>query len=119
LEYVQESVTKRLAARGYQRTASGNPDLLIHYHVSVTNPIRLGGDSEREGYCCHCEPPFLFWPGTLIIDLIDVQRNRLAWRGWIEEDGMDVSDRDSCAKRIDRMVMQILAKLPRSRPGPG
>src|SRR5437016_5627724 len=36
---VQAAVERQLAATGYEKTASGTADLLIHFHASITQEI--------------------------------------------------------------------------------
>src|SRR5687768_2856395 len=38
-ERVRTQVERRLASRGFEKTTSNIPDLLVHYHVSVTQEI--------------------------------------------------------------------------------
>src|SRR5688572_33372640 len=40
-ERIQADVEKQLAARGFEKAASGAPDLLIHYHASISQRIEV------------------------------------------------------------------------------
>lgn len=38
-DHTQGAVERQLAAKGFQRSTSGTPDLLVHYHASITQRI--------------------------------------------------------------------------------
>lgn len=113
LERLQTAVDKELAARRFEKTSSGAPDLLIHYHASVSQRVDVNGADQKYGYCDDCRP-FVFDAGTLTVDLVDSRTNKLVWRGWAEGslDGI-IDDQKSMEQRIDDAVARILAKLPR------
>jgi hypothetical protein len=100
-----------LASRGFEKATS--PDLLIHYHASVTQDIYISGGERRDGDCEGCRPE-VYDAGTLLIDLVDARTNRLVWRGWAKSsiDGV-IDNQDWMEQRIDEAVARILEKLPR------
>ena len=115
-ERVRMQVEKELASRGFQKTTSGPPDLLVHYHASFTQDIRAGRDIDRSYlYCTEADSrPSVYDAGTLFVDLVDSRTSKLAWRGWAEgsvEGAID--DQDSMEARIDAAVSRILERLPR------
>lgn len=112
-ERVQASVDRELTARTFKRTSSGTPDLLIHYHASMSQQVDVNGADQKYGYCDDCRP-FVFEAGTLTVDLVDTHANKLVWRGWAEGslDGV-IDDQKLMEQRIDDAVARILAKLPR------
>ena len=68
------SVEKRLAARGFEKTASGTPDLLVHYHASVTQRDRRQRRRTEHGVLRRgWLPPYVYDAGTLLIDLVDAR----------------------------------------------
>jgi hypothetical protein len=115
LERLQADVEKQLAGRGLERTTSGTPDLLVHYHASVKQRLDVNSTDRKDGYCRgdDCRP-YVYEAGTLLLDLVDAHTNRLVWRGWAEGavDGM-IDNQDWMEKRIDEAVTRILATLPR------
>ena len=114
-ERVRVAVAKQLAARGYEKTASSTPDLLIHVHASVTQEINVNELDRNAGYCRSGDcGSFVYDAGTLLLDLVDGHTNHLAWRGWSEGsiDGV-VDDQAWMEQRIDDAVTRILARLPR------
>lgn len=110
---VQEAVDRAMAARGYEQGAP--PDLLLHYHASVTQRIDVSQLDQRYGGCeaGDCGPR-VYDRGTLVIDLVDARTNRLLWRGWAE-DAVDrvIDDQDWLEEKIDEAVRRILDRLPR------
>src|SRR5262245_25622715 len=48
-DYLQGAVEKQLARRGLAMSAS--PDLLIHYHASVTKRLDVSHVDQDRGYC--------------------------------------------------------------------
>jgi hypothetical protein len=113
---LRAGLERRLNARGFERNQD-TPDLLVHYHVSVTHPLWISGSDDREGYCFDCRPPYVFWPGTLIVDFIETRSNTLAWRGFVQGylEG-NLNDQAWMEKRLDATVARILSKLPRRLP---
>jgi hypothetical protein len=111
---VQAEVDRQLAGRGFEQIASGTPDLLLHYHASVTQQVEPNAIDRKYGYCDTCEP-YVYDAGTLVIDLVDARTNKLVWRGWAEGsiDGA-VDNQGSMEQRIDRAVARILEQLPRN-----
>jgi hypothetical protein len=114
-EHVRTQVEKELASRGFRKTTSGPPDLLVHYHASFTQDIAVRDIDRRYLYCTEGDSrPYAYDAGTLLVDLVDARTSRLAWRGWAEgsvEGAID--DQESMESRIDAAVSRILERLPR------
>jgi hypothetical protein len=54
--------------------------------------------------------------GTLVLDIVDAQTNRLIWRGWAQNSVADMlEDRAVMAKTIDQAVTRMLLRLPSTR----
>jgi hypothetical protein len=111
------AVDKGLATRGLALAASGAPDLLLHYHASVSRRLdakRLEAELES---CVgeNCPTGVVdYEAGTLILDIIDARTNRLLWRGWARDGIEDVlGDRDRLERMIDDAVARMLQRLPR------
>ena len=113
-ERVRAQVEKRLADKGLEKTAEA-PDLLVHYHASVTQEIDVRDVDEEYA---HCETggcgPYVYDAGTLLVDLVDRRSNTLVWRGWAEGsvDGV-VDNQEWLEERIDEAVARIIERLPR------
>ena len=109
---VKAAVEKGLDERGLEKMTAGTADVVLHYHMSVTQEIDANGADERYGYCEGCRPS-VFDAGTLTLDLVDTRTNRLVWRGWAERsfDGM-VDSQQWLERQVDEAVDRILRKYP-------
>jgi hypothetical protein len=116
-DYVMGAIEKRLAAKGYERAVSGEPDLLVHYHASVNQKVDIQPAYRRHGECYgECEPSVVAYEhGTLVIDVIDRKTSRMVWRGWAQDD-MDgvIDDQQRLKRKVDEEVAQVMLRLPRS-----
>lgn len=112
-ERIQAAVEKQLAGRGFEKTASGMPDLEVHYHASITQRVDVNGADQKYGSCDNCQP-FVYEAGTLLLDVVDMRTNTIVWRGWAEGafDGA-IDNQEFMEHQIDEAVTRILEKLPR------
>lgn len=114
-ERIQADVEKQLAARGFEMTASGAPDLLVRYHASVTQRIDLSDVDRETGNCGDGDGcrPYVYDAGSLVVDFIDARTDKLVWRGWSEEsvDGA-IDNQELMEQKIDKAVARILQRLP-------
>ena len=113
-ERVRMQVEKELAIRGLEKTATEPPDVLVHYHASVTQKIEARNlDAEYDSCGEEDCKPYVYDAGTLFIDLVDRRTNRLVWRGWAAGsiEGL-IDDQEWLEKRIDETVVRILTRLP-------
>jgi hypothetical protein len=51
-------------------------------------------------------------PGTLIVDVIDVQADALVWRGWAEGAFLEAPPADKIAEYVDEVVAKIMKGFP-------
>jgi len=109
---LRAAVEKGLGARGLEKAESGQADVVLHYHASVTQKVDAGGVDEKYGYCEDCSPS-VFDAGTLTLDVVDARTNKLAWRGWAEStfDGV-VDNQQWLERRVDESVGRILRTFP-------
>lgn len=117
LDHVQGAVEKGLAARKLKGPNPDAPALLIHFHASINQQIDVNGIDSRRGYCDNActEGIVQYEAGTLVLDFIDAETNRLIWRGWAQDTVEGVLDNeDRMAKKIDEAVAKMLARLPPS-----
>ena len=113
LERLQADVDKQLATRGFEKTMSGTPELLLHYHASITQRLDANGADQPYGYCNDCRP-YVYDAGTILLDFVDARTNKLAWRGWAEGSMDNVIDNQKwMEEKIDEAITRILEKLPR------
>jgi Domain of unknown function (DUF4136) len=113
LRRLESDVDRHLAGRGLEKVATDASDLVIHYHVSITQEINANQLDTQYGYRCDDCEPYVYDSGTLLIDLVDARSNQLVWRGW-SEGTMDnaIDNQDFMEQRIDEAVGKILARLP-------
>lgn len=110
---LQTDVNAGLAARGFEQADAESADLLVHYHMSVTQRIDVNEIDQKYGYCEDCRPS-VYDAGTLTLDLVDTRTGRLVWRGWAERSIEGVLEKQEWVERqIDDAVARILARLPR------
>jgi hypothetical protein len=116
-DHVLGAVERGLSARGLALASAGPPDLLIHYHASITR--RLEVDHRQDHAFANCasgECPgevTEYEAGTLVLDILDARSNRLLWRGWAQNSVEDMlDDPDRMAKTIEEAVARMLRRLP-------
>jgi hypothetical protein len=110
-ERVRNSVDRELAARGFEKAEAGTPDLLLHYHASITQEIEIHANTDRFEHCLNCGTS-VYDAGTLIIDLVDAHTSQLIWRGWAEKVDPVIDNQDWMEETIDLTVAQIMKRLP-------
>jgi hypothetical protein len=115
-DYVQGAIEKKLAAKGYERAVTGEPDLLVHYHASVNQRVEVFAADARYGYCYdNCEPRIVdYEEGTLVVDVVDRNTSKVVWRGWSQDTMNGVIDnQDRLKKQVDEGVTKMMELLPR------
>ena len=117
-DHMQGEVEKQMAAKGFERSASGTPDLLIHYHANITQRIDVNRVDEAYGYCYgeNCDPQVIeYEAGTLVLDIVDARTSRVIWRGWAQDSvGAVLDNQDRMARKINEAVTRMLVRLPRT-----
>ena len=115
-DYLQGAIEKKMAAKGFERAVSGPPDLLIHYHASVTQRLDVYESDHRYGYCYgNCQPQVVdFEQGTLVIDVVDAKTSKVVWRGWAQ-DAMNgiIDNQERLEKQVNEEVTKMMLLLPR------
>jgi hypothetical protein len=115
-DYLQGAIERRLAAKGFERAAGTQPDLLVHYHATVSQKLDVSQVDSHLGYCyANCEPQYVeYEQGTLVLDIVDIRTRRVIWRGWAEQSLSGViDDQDRLQREIDRGVEKMMQQLPR------
>ena len=120
-DHVQGAFEKQMAARGFARAGAQGPDLLIHYHASITQRIDVNRLDQAYGYCYEgdCRVRVIeYEAGTLVLDVVDARTNSVIWRGWAQHNVAGVlGDRDKMARKIDEAVRRMLERLPAASAG--
>jgi hypothetical protein len=115
-DYLQGAIERHMAANGYERAVAGGADLLIHYHASVNQKLDVYDTDSRYGYCYeNCEPQYVnYEEGTLVIDLVDTNTNKVVWRGWAQDTMNGIIDNQQrLEKQVDESVTKMMMLLPR------
>jgi hypothetical protein len=119
-DYLQGAIERQLALKGLEKSTSGTPDLLIHYHANVSQRINVSVVDRRLGYCygedCLVEMVEEYEAGTLVLDMVDTRTNKVVWRGWAQDsvEGA-IGNQDRMEGKIDEAIPRMLARLPWSR----
>ncbi|MEM1177493.1 MAG: DUF4136 domain-containing protein [Acidobacteriota bacterium] len=110
---IRESITKRLAKKGYELTSGdGAPDFRIalegtlrevfdvqNYHQQVSEHVAFVLDGGSSSY----------QEGTLLIRVLEGSSDKVVWTGWVTE---DVRNPDKPGRQIERVVKKILRRFP-------
>lgn len=117
-DYVEGAVQRGLAGKGFGKTpAAADPDLLIHYHASVTQRIAVDPFDRARGGACYDATCGVrvqeFEAGMLVLDVLDARSGRLVWRGWARHGVADIlNNSERMAARIDAAVAGMLETMP-------
>ena len=115
-DYFEGAVEKQMAARHFEKAASGTPDLLIHYHANIDQRIDVNGEDRQNGYCYDdCQPHVIeYEQGTLVLDVVDTRTNRVVWRGWAQDSMEGVIDnQDRLARQLNEAITRMMKQFPR------
>jgi hypothetical protein len=116
LDYLQGAVEKQMATRGYEHSATGRPDLLIHFHASIDHRLEIAATDARHGYCLDdaCRNGVQeYEAGTVIVDVVERATNKLIWRGWSQRsvDGV-LDNRDRLVRMVEEGVAKMFVSFP-------
>ena len=117
--HLRSAVEHQLAAKGYARPPLADPpDLRAQYHVNFSRRAEISGGAASAGSCSHdCEPEaYAYEQGTLVVDLLDAQTNKVVWSGW-SRDNMEgiIDNQDRMEREIDRVVASMFERIPSVR----
>jgi hypothetical protein len=116
-DHLERAVEDQLKALGFERSTSGSPDLLIHYHASINQRIDVSPVDREYGYCYdeQCLSRVIeYETGTLVLDLVDARTNRAIWRGWGRVSVEDLLNNPGRMERqVTKAVARMVATLPR------
>ena len=115
-DYVQGAIEKRLAAKGYERALTGQPDLLVHYHASVNQKVEVYEADARYGYAYgDGRPQFTdYEQGTLVVDVVDAKTSKVVWRGWAQDVMNGVIDnQDRLEGQVEQGIDKMMLLMPR------
>jgi hypothetical protein len=116
------AVDRELAAKGYEKTDSGEPDFLIGYHGALQKRTDIEKVTKKYedayGYVyglpdTHTET-FVreFTEGMLMLDIVDGSSKTLVWRGQAKAEVTKAPDPETRSARINKAVKKILERFP-------
>lgn len=114
---VREQVQRALTSRGIVPVNPPfSPDILVHYHASVSQDIDLREVDLPRDYCEEADcRPYVYDAGTLFVDLVDGRTERLIWRGWASGNVEGaIADQDRLEAYVDRTVARVFGMFPAS-----
>ena len=112
-DHFEGAVEQQLARRGFGRVED-NPDVIVHYHASVTQRLEVHG---VDGACTNgqdCQPRASEYDaGTLVIDVIDARTKKVVWRGWSQGvmNGV-IANQDRLERHIEESVRRMFEEFP-------
>jgi hypothetical protein len=118
---IRAAVDRELAASGFEPASDRAPDFLMTYHASLRTKLEsvttAAGYRGSYGYGAwggYAQTlPAEYEEGTLILDVIDPEANRLIWRGTAQARAHrgDATPEER-SERINAVVAKILAQFP-------
>lgn len=127
--YLMDLVTKELEKNGWQR-AKSNPDVLIDYDIMIENETRRQSDPvySRSAVRYFYNPytgriNSFYYPsrylgedsytvpyksGTITINIVDNDSDKLVWQGWAET---EVTQKSISKEDMEKIVKSIFRKL--------
>ena len=123
---IKQSIESELQAKGFQKSAMGQPDFLLKYYITVQpktqsvnnfsppdfNP--MAGMSGLNSYATLDSTAFHYDEGTFVLDVMDPSGAKILWRGTLQ--GM-IDPGATPAKRIDRVPASVAKVLKNFPPG--
>jgi len=124
---IRKSVTRQLQLQSYVEADASSADMLVGYHISLEQKVDVTTMNDYYGYgrrssrawggsMAHSRTMVhVYETGTLVIDLVDRQRNELVWRGSGESRLTPNPTPEEIDKKVTEVVGAILAKFPPSK----
>jgi Domain of unknown function (DUF4136) len=128
---VQQAVDRELQARGYQKVAEGQtPDFKVGWHGAVDEKVDVDFVNRFYGYAWDPWYDPFFGPvayggagltepvvreyeqGTLILDVVDADSNKLVWRGTAQARLSENMDAQKSQKLINKAADELLEDFP-------
>jgi hypothetical protein len=112
---VRAAVEFELAGKGLLR-ATGQPDLLVHYHATTARRLEVIRADEGRGYADATGESVSreYEEGTLVIDVVDARTKRVIWRGWARQDLADMLNNPRAMDAyVQKAVRAMFARFPK------
>lgn len=108
---ILSAIEANLALKGF--TKSESPELLINVLASSKDKVNIDNGYYGGYYGGYWGGPsrvYQYTSGTIIIDIVDNQKNILIWQG--AGSGLNVSNLNTKTDDIPKAIEEILAKFP-------
>lgn len=122
---IRHSIAENLEARGLGRAEPGDADLTVTYYASLNSQMQFHttgwGYGAGWGWGPYWGYGYGFWPGwttttvhtyhegTVIIDIIDREKNQLVWRGVTTR---VLGKKSHSDEKIDQAMARVFADFP-------
>ncbi len=112
---IKNAVQNELEAKGYNRDISGTPDFVVNFLLSTQDKVDVRsyytgwGYSPYGGMQAHARQ---WTEGTLIIDVIDMQKGEVAWRGWAQGALASNPTAEQITRAVNEVTAEILKRFP-------
>ena len=119
------AVDRTLATKGYTKLEDGKPDFYVNYHLAMQSKLDVrtidygapygygvwgvggwGGVGWSETYAVPYDE------GTLAIDVIDIAKRKLVWRGFGVGRLKENPKPEQVTERVNAAVEEVLAQFP-------
>jgi hypothetical protein len=118
LERVYKAIDNTLGSKGFTKVTS-NPDFVVHPHAGTQEKTDVqnwgygyGGWWGAGPYGGRNIDVTQYTEGTLYIDMVDMKKNQLIWRGVGTGILGDPSTPDESTKNVNNAVAQVLKNFP-------
>jgi hypothetical protein len=111
---IQSAADRYLATKGLRKVEADRAELLIHYHVTVTERFDIYEVDRSFGYSSDFVPRVVqFEEGTLIFDIVEAATNKVVWRGWAQDEVRPgiLNDQAALERAVDSAVAQIFSRF--------
>ncbi len=96
------------------KQAEGETDLLVVYYVATQNQYNVSAMSYGYGpyWGTSAVAVSTYKKGTIILDLVDREKQELVWRGVASDDFNHMASREEIDAKLDNMFYQMLLNYP-------
>ena len=125
---IRASVESELSSKGYVKDATGKPDFLLRYLVTIQEktdvhtidtyyggftPIWCGSRvCYTTGFWVPQTVAYVYEEGTLILDILDAKESKLIWRGSAAAEVNESGTPEQKRARVENAVRKLLAQFP-------
>ena len=113
---IRRAIAQALLDTGLEQTSPQSADLLVTYHTSFRQEVRLYTTGYGYGYWggrgVTATQPYVDEKGTTIIDLVESARDQLVWRGTLTKAFGNSPPSDDA---VHKAVRKVLVDFPPAR----